>query len=179
MIVMWLVTGLILAAALVHIFFLPTRSARSVCAVLLQYLMPGCVGLGGVVAFCGHAFMADRVAASIGWPTGNPFQFEVAVTNLAFGILGLLCLWRRDDFWLATGIGYSVFLGGAAYGHLREMVIHENFAPNNVGAVLLADVVMPIALLAILCVYYVAKARGEGGPASPACPTGRLHTLDV
>ena len=38
----------------------------------------------------GHTFAADEVAESIGWPTGNPFQTEVAVANLAIGTLGIL-----------------------------------------------------------------------------------------
>jgi len=57
------------------------------------------VGLGSLYAFMGHAFAADEVARSIGWPTGNPFQFEAALHDLAIGILGVLCFWLRGDFW--------------------------------------------------------------------------------
>jgi len=39
-----------------------------------------------------------RIAAYISWPAGNPFQLEVAVANLSYGILELLCLKFRDDF---------------------------------------------------------------------------------
>lgn len=157
MIFMWLVTGLIVVAALVHTRFLPERNAGTVSGTLLQYLLPGSVGLGGLVAFCGHAFKADAVAESIGWPTGNPFQFEVACTNLAFGVLGFLCLRWRGDFWLATGIGWSVFLIGAGYGHVREMVMHHNFSPNNVGPVLVADLFLPLVILVLLAVHRGAR----------------------
>ncbi len=44
------------------------------------------------------------VAASIGWPAGSPFQFEVGIANLSFGILGILCLKFMDNFWTATVI---------------------------------------------------------------------------
>ncbi|MHB9111813.1 MAG: DUF6790 family protein [Thermoleophilia bacterium] len=39
--------------------------------------------LGGVWSFMGHAFFAEETAGLIGWPAGNPFQFEIAVTNLS------------------------------------------------------------------------------------------------
>ena len=47
------------------------------------------VGFGSLYAFVGHAFVT-HVAWSIGWPTGSPFQFEVALHNLATGASGVL-----------------------------------------------------------------------------------------
>ena len=43
--------------------------------------------------FIGHTAFADRTAAYIGWLADNPFQTEVAVANLAIGVLGILCYW--------------------------------------------------------------------------------------
>src|SRR3954453_7078522 len=40
-----------------------------------------------------HTVWADSTAVSIDWPTGNPFQTEVAVANLAIGVPGILCYW--------------------------------------------------------------------------------------
>ena len=34
----------------------------------------------------GHIIMADRVAKSIGWTTGSPFQKEVAFANLSIAV---------------------------------------------------------------------------------------------
>ena len=62
------------------------------------------VGIGSLWAFVGHTFVAYDVARSIGWPTGNSFQFEVALHNLAVGVIGVLCFWVRSDFWSATVI---------------------------------------------------------------------------
>ncbi|MBE2899220.1 hypothetical protein DNK57_00005 [Methanothermobacter thermautotrophicus] len=72
------------------------------------------VGLGSLWAFLGHAFMLDIIATYIGWPTGSPFQLEVAFANLSFGVLGLLSWKFRGEFWMATIIGFSVFYLGAA-----------------------------------------------------------------
>src|SRR6476659_8155319 len=33
---------------------------------------------------------ADDVARSIGWPPGSPFQWEVGVADLGWGVLGVL-----------------------------------------------------------------------------------------
>jgi hypothetical protein len=49
-----------------------------------------------------HAFLAAKVALSIGWAPGSPFQSEVALANLAFGLPGVLCIRFKDGFWLTT-----------------------------------------------------------------------------
>lgn len=146
-----LAAGLLLPS--IHVLLVAKdRSAGKVAGVFLGYLLPICVGLGGLMAFLGHALRADEIARSIGWPSGSPFQFEVAVANLAFGVLGLLCLKFRDGFWTATILGYGVFLEGAAYGHIREIVRAGNWSINNAGPVLFVDVLFPLYLLALLAI---------------------------
>ncbi len=49
------------------------------------------------------------------------------------GVLGILCLWFRGDFWLATAISNAVWLLGDAVGHIRQMVLYNNHASNNSG----------------------------------------------
>lgn len=111
------------------------------------------VGCGGLFGFTGHTLLADEVARSIGWPAGNPFQTEVAFTNLSFGVLGLLCLRHRGDFWLATAIGWGVFLVGAGVTHAVDLIAHDNFSPNNTGPVLYGDVLKPAVLLTAVWVH--------------------------
>jgi len=126
-------------------------STRRVVEVLLLYLLVIFVGVGGLMGFLGHTFKAREIALKIGWQP-SPFQFEVAVANLAFGVLGILCLWQRRGFRTATGIGYSTFLLGCAYGHLKEMMTQGNLAPYNVGPVLwVNDLAVPIGILILLC----------------------------
>src|SRR5919202_1353055 len=88
------------------------RAGRRVAEILLLWLLVINVGLGGLWAFVGHTVFANDVAESIGWPTGNPFQTEVAVANLAIGTLGILCYWVRGSFWTATVIETSIWLLG-------------------------------------------------------------------
>ena len=111
------------------------------------------VGISGLYAFMGHAFSSKKVAEYIGWPSGNPFQFEVAVTNLSFGILGVLCIWFRDNFWIATVIGFSVFALGAAYVHIRDIVKNKNHSSGNAGPPLYSDILKPVFLVGLLIAY--------------------------
>lgn len=122
--------------------------------VLLLYLLVIFAGAGGLLGFLGHTFLAREIALKIGWQP-SPFQFEVALANLAFGVLGVLCLWQRQGFWTATGIGYATFLLGCGYGHLREMIVQHNYAPYNVGPVLwLNDLAIPLAILVLLMIRH-------------------------
>ncbi len=116
---------------------------------LLLWLLVIKVGLGGLWAFMGHYFTADRVAAYIGWPAGNPFQKEVAFTNLAIGSCGLLCFFFRDEFWLATIVFTSIFLLGAFSVHVKSQLEHGNRNSGNVGPVFFADIIIPIVLWAL------------------------------
>jgi hypothetical protein len=137
-----------------------------VVEVLLLYLLVIFVGVGGLVGFLGHTFKAQEIALKIGWQP-SPFQFEVAMANLAFGVLGLLCL-RQREFWTATGIGSAVFLLGCGYGHLREMIIRDNFAPYNVGPVLwVNDLAIPLAILILLWLRHHLDPSRAKMPSSP------------
>jgi hypothetical protein len=140
-----------LIVGLVHIAIeKQPRTRQRIADVLLLYLFAFPIGLGGLVGFVGHTWQAGQVAASIGWAAGNPFQQEVAVANLAFGTLGLLCLRFRDGFCTATAIGWSVFMLGAAGVHLHQIRIGQPFAPGNAGAILYFDILVPVLVLALL-----------------------------
>jgi hypothetical protein len=75
------------------------------------------------------------------------------MANLAFGVLGIMCIWQRRGFRTATGIGFAIFLLGCAYVHYRDMTLHGNLAPYNVGPVLwFNDLAVPLAILIVLLV---------------------------
>ncbi|MDQ7784112.1 MAG: hypothetical protein RDU20_14605, partial [Desulfomonilaceae bacterium] len=57
------------------------RTKIRVVETLLLYLLVINIGLGGLLAWYGHTFMADEIARKIGWQPGSPFQFEVAVAD--------------------------------------------------------------------------------------------------
>lgn len=132
------------------------KKMRFAEAFLLSFLVCG-VGFGSIFAFMGHFFAADKVAQGIGWPAGNPFQQEVAFANLGIGFLGVLCVWLRGNFWIATIIMNAVFLIGAGTVHLKEILAKGNMNYLNAGPVFFADFIGPMILLAL----YIAKKHTD------------------
>ncbi len=153
---------LVIVASLAHIGFMrQPRNVASILAIVLKYAFIFIVAFSGFIAFLGHTFRADYVAQQIGWPTGNPFQSEVAVANLAFGVLGILTIWLRGTFWLATAISYAVFMTGAGVVHIHQLVVAGNRAPLNAGATILAaDLIVPLILLVLAVVHW--RLTGDG-----------------
>ena len=158
---MYIIPLVAFIVALVHIVAdRRARNAGRITEIFLQYMLVLVIGIGGLFAFYGHAFLSEKIAQSIGWQPGSPFQFEVAAANLAFGVLGILCVWFRKGFWLATGIGVSVFYFGAAFVHIREMIERSNYAVNNAGSMLwVNDIGIPLFLLTLLGAYFFMNRR--------------------
>lgn len=141
------------------------RSLERSLEVLLAWTH-GISGVGGLLSCIGHTVRAREVAESIGWPADNPFQYEVAGANAAFGVLGVLGVWKRGDFWLASGIGRSVFLIAAGLIHVRDMIERQNRAPGNAGPTLYLDFAMPAVHLGLLAAYRQARRRSIRGSPS-------------
>jgi len=122
--------------------------------VLLHFIVI-CIGVQGVLAFYAHAFMADFIAEQIGWAPGSPFQFEMAIANLSYGILGFLCIRFKGNFWIAVVTGNLILLLGAAYGHFVEMA-KGNHSPYNSGIFLyLGDIIIPVVIFILMIYYFV------------------------
>ncbi|MGL1894483.1 MAG: hypothetical protein OCD02_22850 [Spirochaetaceae bacterium] len=119
-------------------------------SIFLIYFVVIIIGFGGLWGFIGHTFLADTVALNIGWLPGSPFQTELAFYHLGFAIAGLLTIWLKDHMITALVISKSVFWYGAAYVHIRDIFINQNFSPLNVGAPLIADIILPTIMLYLL-----------------------------
>jgi len=135
--------------------------------IFLLYLFGVGVAGSGIGGFFGHVFISDPVAESIGWPTGNPFQLEVGVANLAVGILGIVAMGRRDGFREATVIAATVFGVGATLVHAMDVIESSNLAPGNTTQNI-SNLLRPALLIAFLA----ASRRAERSPASEAHTSG-------
>jgi hypothetical protein len=102
----------------------------------------------GLLTAYAHVFDPERTSASIGWSM-SPFEYEVGMADLAVGVLGVLCLWFRGNFWLATAIANAVWLLGDAIGHIRQVLFYNNHARNNSGIFLYAEVLTPLMILGL------------------------------
>ncbi|WAC56275.1 DUF6790 family protein [Gordonia sp. SL306] len=110
------------------------------------------IGVQGWMTGFGHMFFGEPIAESIGWPAKTPWQWEVGLASLATGVLGVIASAFGTEFWLATIIAFAVFYLGAAVGHVREMVVHRNFAAGNAGPIFFFDVIVPIYLIVLYVV---------------------------
>ncbi len=106
------------------------------------------VGVNGVITGTGHMLMPAQVATSIGWPTSR-FQWEVGLADLSYGVAGIMAPSFGRGFWLATIVVFSIFMLGAAAGHVRSMLAEHNFAPGNAGYIFWYDIGAPILLIVL------------------------------
>jgi Family of unknown function (DUF6790) len=128
------------------------RTRTRVLEVVLRWLLVIAVGVEGIVSLLLHTLDARATADLIGFPADNPFQWEVAFADATLGVLGIICLWRRD-FWWPTVIATTVYLWGCAWGHIYQLVVNDNHQPGNAGAVLYLDLVVPLVLLVLMTLY--------------------------
>jgi len=106
------------------------------------YYLIGWAGIGGGIS---HLFFGNKISASIGWER-SPFETEIGLANLGFGIAGVLALNYGPEFWWAVIIANSVFRVGAGVGHIRSMARDRNFAVNNT-SILAVDFLVPAFLI--------------------------------
>jgi len=115
---------------------------------IIFYFALGVAG-SGIGNFFSHFFMSDIVAESIGWTPGSPFQLEVAFTNLAIGLLGLIAVSRKDGFREASVIAATVFAVGATIVHFMDIIETGNLSPGN-SIQNIANILKPAILIFLL-----------------------------
>jgi uncharacterized membrane protein len=139
---------LAIVAASIHLAVSPAnRSSKAAIArTFLLYLLFLYVGLMGLLTAYAHVFRPIETSASIGWST-SPYEYKVGMADLTVGVLGILCLSIRGNFWLATAIANAVWLLGDAVGHIRQITLNNNHAANNSGLFLIAEIITPLVIL--------------------------------
>jgi hypothetical protein len=163
--IMVVLVALSVALPLLHLALSKRQRTRlEVLRLFLVYAFIIDVGfIGFVFGFIPHVFFADETARMIGWPAGSPFQFEVGLHDGAWGILGFLCAVIGGRFWLATGLGWSLFMLGAAGGHIKQTVVDGDFAPYNF-MTMFTDAFVAVWILGLLYLFWraggFARVRG-------------------
>ncbi len=140
--------GLIVAGAALLAAKKPLTGAVVIEALLANYVLFA-IGITYFCNFIMHVFFGALAARFIGW-ADSPFQAEVGYASLGFSVVGFLAFRRGFDLRLAAVIGPSLFMLGAAVGHVQQIIEMQNFAPGNGGFVLYVDVLVPIFGLVLL-----------------------------
>jgi hypothetical protein len=106
------------------------------------------IGMNGILLGSGHMFVPVPIAESIGWQP-SPFQWEVGLANVGWGVVGVTASGFDRDYTLAAIIVFSIFMLGAAAGHVRSMMRDHNSAPGNAGYIFWYDLVAPLLLITL------------------------------
>jgi hypothetical protein len=125
----------------------------SVATTLLMWHLIVTIGLTGLLSSYMHIFKGERIAKSIGWASGSLFQVELGYCCLGMGLLGVMCYWFKDYFWLATIVFTTIFLVGAALVHIKEMIKNKNFKAGN-AITTIPDFLIPMTLIVL---WFIAK----------------------
>ena len=148
----FLLLGLLISATSLLRRPRPVLKAAIADKLLSDYLLyaVGCMYLYNCVV---HTAFAATSAAFIGW-ANSPFQYEVGYASLGFGVAAIVAHRSNFSARLVAVIGPSLFLWGAAVGHVREILTTRNFAPGNAGVVLWTDFLLPVIGFALLYFYH-------------------------
>ncbi|MFA5222444.1 MAG: DUF6790 family protein, partial [Methanoregula sp.] len=123
--------GIALLCAFADIVLFGTGVAETILAFILMIN----IGYQGLLAGVSHWYgpSADKIAEKLGWKQKSPFQKEVAAANAAFGVLGILSFFIRDNFLVATVIGASIMLFFMGVGHVLDIRKSRNLSIYNAG----------------------------------------------
>jgi len=119
--------------------------------IVLSHMLVLNAGVGSLLLFIGHLVRADEVARSLGWPTGTGFQKEVAFASLGLGILGVLSIWFRNDFWTATVVAFAVFYLGATWVHFTDPASRDT--RSRLSVFLYSNIVTALLFLGLLAIH--------------------------
>lgn len=131
---------------------------------LLSWLLLLPVGVGGLWSGFFHIFYPAMAARFIGWED-SPFQFEVGMADLAFGVAGCAAFRASFGFKAAVVLVNAIFLLGDAVGHVRQMTTKGNFAPGNAGPVFYLDIILPLATIIL---FLMVRGHSAGGKRQPS-----------
>ena len=137
----------------------PLSQARIVEALFAWFLFFS-IGCSFLYNFIMHSFFGEMAASFIGW-SQSPFQFEVGTASLGYAVVGFLAFRGSLGMRAAAVVGPSMFLLGAAGGHIYQMITAHNFAPGNAGLIFYTDILLPIISFFLLGMQYRCQRREQ------------------
>jgi hypothetical protein len=149
-----------------------------VSGALLDWFLFFSIGVGSAWNFVVHSVFGDFSAKVIGWAQ-SPFQLEVAFASLGVALVAFLAFSRRADLRvkLAALAALTPFLGGAAGGHVYQILAHGDFAAGNAGVILWTDILLPVFGLAAIWAQYRALRHADGADRPEATRRERHEAL--
>jgi len=147
-------------AAIATAISVARRGKRHLWEAALAFYSLFAVGFSFFYNFVMHVFFGEMAARFIGW-ADSPFQAEVGWASLGFAVLGFLAFRGGFEMRLASVVGPTCFLLGAAAGHVYQMVTAHNFAPGNAGVIFYTDIIVPLLGFLLLWLRYSRDGRAR------------------
>lgn len=143
-----------LIAFFIHYAYIPEkkRTKPKIVETFLLYQIVFSLGATSLLAFLGLTFMKEYISAYSGWNNCQWVQL-LANVNLSFAVLGFLSIFYRKDFWMATILGFSIWIFADGITHIYDAFANNNFAEGNIGGVLITDITIPVILVILLAIY--------------------------
>jgi hypothetical protein len=153
------------------------RSRARVAEVYLLWWLVVAIGVGGIVSAAVHVFDGPATAEDIGFTRGDGgFQFENAMGDLALGVVSIMCLRFRGNFWIAALTFVTIQYGGDAYGHFYQWIENDNTEPGNIGPPLWLDIILPAVGWVMFAIFKraggVHAVDEDAGKVAPATSPG-------
>lgn len=127
---------------------------------LAMFLFP--VGFSGVWGFFMHAFYLEVASSTIKWGA-SPFELEVALANLAFGVSGIVAALSSRSYKMAVALMTTIFLWGDALGHIQQIILAHNYNSANAGTILFTDILIPLLLWVSILMAPIKPEINESG----------------
>ncbi|SEQ41809.1 hypothetical protein SAMN05428969_3006 [Devosia sp. YR412] len=107
------------------------------------------VGLDGIWAGLFHVFFPALASAQIGWQP-SPYEFEVGVADISYGVVAVLAFWRSLAFKTAIGLFAVLYYSGVSVGHFVQAYANGDTSPDNFGLLLILTIARVIVLMVLL-----------------------------
>lgn len=135
--------------------------------LLLRWLLLLPVGITGIYLFFINLFFPEASATVMGWKV-SPFQIQVGIASLAFGLLGIFSFKPAVSygFRVATVLAVSIWMWGHALYQIYQIIITSNIYLGNAVSWFWVDVLLPFILINL-----IRKAK-----ISPLMVVGAEHT---
>jgi len=140
------------------------RTAPVVVEALFKWFLFFSIGASYLYNAVMHTVFAEMSAGFIGW-ANSPFQYEVGFASLGFAAGGVLATWGGFGLRPASLLAPALCLGGAAGGHIYQMVTADNFSPGNAGIIFWTDILVPVVGLVFL--WLQRRYQREGRSPAP------------
>ncbi len=140
----WIV-GLISGAVDLYLKGFPGDTVQ-ICNVLLLHQFVVTFGILGITGLFSNMIFAKQNAKACGWP-GGPFQIKYGFSQLGLGVMGVMCIWFRDGFWLGTLVSMYIYGISGLWSHCNVMKMNKKIDAESI-----ANIIMDIAYQTFLTV---------------------------